>query len=95
MSYLKGGTVDFSHGVKGSSTYADTDAHTGDWYAIAAPFGDVVIASITLGDGHDGGASWASATISQGGRIDGVHITGITLTSGTVVLWKRTVGTYS
>lgn len=81
-------TSAWGFGVKGSDTYADTSTHEGDWMAIQA-LTDAEINAVILGTGHTGAAAWAGLALTAGTRIDGIHITSIDLTSGSVILWRR------
>jgi hypothetical protein len=72
-------------GLGGVDHFADAAAHAGDWWCLHA-VSDTVISSVTYASGTSSG-SLAGATILAGDRVYG-NITGVTLTSGRVEMYR-------
>lgn len=77
-------------GLGGSDYVSDATSHTGNWLILHA-IEDTVISSLTYRSGTRGGASLAGKTIKAGDRLYG-EIVSIQLTSGSVELYRATLG---
>ena len=81
-------THDKSFAAHGVAVVADTSELVVDFIALCAIGGDAVIDTITLDSGSTGGADLSGLTL-----LDGIPYiipgTAITLTSGTVIVYRR------